>query len=290
MIAMRTALYFAVTVCLTCGRAISQTPTLDRDSIDFLIRLNQEDGGYAPHLQAAPARSSLRATAAAVRALRYFGSKPASPAVTAGFIERCYDKRSGGFADFPGQRPTVATTAVGAMAAVDLNLSPDVYRDGAVRYLSDNAKLFEDIRIAAAAFEAMKLRPPKAADWLRKYENPAGSGPETALVAGGTTVLILRLGGTIENRNVVLKTMLSGQRSDGGFGSPARDESDLDSTYRVMRAFMMMKERPAEPDRVRDFITKCRHQTGGYGTTPGDPPSAAGTYYAAAVLHWLAER
>jgi hypothetical protein len=99
--------------------------------------------------------------------------------------------------------------------------------------------------------------------------------------------LILRLGGTIENREAILRALRTGQRTDGGFGSSDRDDSDLESTYRVMRAFVMLKERPADPEKLRAFVAKCRTAAGGYGPMPGQPPTAGATYYAAIVGHWL---
>jgi len=68
MTTMRTAVVFALSLCLPSIRLCAQTP--DRESLEFLHRLEQAGGGYAPNLQPASARSSLRATAAAVRALR----------------------------------------------------------------------------------------------------------------------------------------------------------------------------------------------------------------------------
>jgi len=55
----------------------------------------------------------------------------------------------------------------------------------------------------------------------------------------------------------------------------------------VMRAFAMLKEKPVNPAKVRAFIASCRSAPGGYGVMPGQLPTAAGTYYAAIVLHWL---
>jgi hypothetical protein len=288
---MRTALIFTASLVLSVRPALGQSPQPDRATLRFLERLRQPDGGYAPNAQAG-AMSSLRATAAAVRAYRHFGGTPAED-FTGRFVMRCHDATTGGFADAPGQPVAVMTTAVGIMAAVDLRVDPSKYRDAATRYLSEHAKSIEETRLAAAAFEALQIRPPITDRWLRHAEelrNPDGtfgSGRDTARMTGGTTALIVRLGAAIEHRDAVLKAMRDGQRSDGGFGSADRDSSDLESTYRVMRAFMMMKERPADLPQLRAFLGKCRAASGGYGVVPGDAPSAAGTYYASAVLSWI---
>jgi hypothetical protein len=290
---MRTTHVAAASLFLIAAHALAQGQIPDRATTAFVEKLRQPDGGYAP--DATTARSNLRATAAAVRALNYFDHKPKTEE-TCRFVEQCFDKDSGGFADSPGQSPTPGSTAVGALAAVDLDLPGRLYRDGVIRYLSEHAKSPEEIRIAAAAFEAMQTRPPKAADWLRRIEasknedGTFGSGRDRARETGGTAVLILRLGGALVHRDVVLQALRAGQRPDGGFGSAAHDGSDLDSTYRIMRAFMMLKERPADPEQLREFVRRCQRASGGYGVTPDDPPTVAGTYYAAAVLHWLAER
>ena len=48
-----------------------------------------------------------------------------------------------------------------------------------------------------------------------------------------------------------------------------------------------MGEKPSSPDKVREFIAKCRNADGGYGVTAGQASSASGTYYAGIILHWL---
>src|SRR5947207_928439 len=167
---MRTGV-IAVAVWLAGGwPLIAQTPTPDQASIKFLNGLRSEDGGYAPApaRPGTPLRSSLRSTTSALRAVKYLGGQPEDTAATAKFVEQCYDKSLGGFADYPGETPTVATTAVGAMAAVELKLPPGLYREGVVKYLGEHAKTLEDIRIAAATFESFGTRAPRAEDWLRQ--------------------------------------------------------------------------------------------------------------------------
>ena len=51
----------------------------------------------------------------------------------------------------------------------------------------------------------------------------------------------------------------------------------------------MLKARPADAGRLVAFIEGCRNDDGGYGVARGKPSSAAGTYYAAIITHWLNE-
>jgi hypothetical protein len=285
-------------VGLIGGFGFSQIPNLaDRDTLHFVDGLRNPDGGYAPGARAgAPVKSSLRATLAAARALKYLGGAPKEPAATVAFVETCFDRATGGFSDSAGEPPTVMTSSVGAMAAIELGLPPERYRAGVIKYLESQTKTIEDIRIAAAAFEALKVRPAKADDWLRQVaatrnvDGTFGAGAGAARATGGMAVIVLRLGGVLDDRAAMLKAMRDGQRADGAFGSPDRPESDLESTYRVMRAFAMSNERPSDPAKLRSILARCRAVGGGYGIMPGQPPTAAGTYYAAIILHWLDAR
>jgi hypothetical protein len=292
---MRTRSFALVVVCLVASPLVADAPRRDEASIRFLNGIRAEDGGYAP-APARPRRSSLRATTSALRAIKYLGGQPEDLVATAKFVEQCYDAKTGGFADYPGEAPSVFSTAVGTMAAAELNLPPNLYRDGAVNFLSERSKNLEEIRVTAATFETLKLRPPRADDWLKQIataRNPDGTfgtGTGIARATGGTAAMILRLGGTLEKRDAVLAAMRNGQRADGGFGTAERTESDLESSYRVVRAFHMMKELPADPAKLKAFIARCRSATGGYGERAGEPPTAAGTYFAAITLHWLDER
>src|SRR5262249_35004214 len=131
---------------------------------------------------------------------------------------------TGGFADGPGGKVDVATTAVGLMAVTELKLSQDRYTQPAVKYLLDNAKTFEEIRIAAAGLEAVEKRPPQVSAWLEqvaKMRNPDGTygkGDGQARDTGSAVVVVLRLGGKVEQPDNVLKALKAGQRPDGAFG------------------------------------------------------------------------
>jgi hypothetical protein len=263
-----------------------------KETVAYLRKLQTKDGGFTA--DATKTKPSLRATSSALRALKYFGGEAPDRAAAARFVESCYDKASGGFADAPGGMTDVATTAVGAMALVELKVPTGQYEDKVLRYLGSRARDFEEIRIAAAGIEALKKQPPEAAGWLqaiqgeRNRDGSFGAGND-ARTTGGATVIILRLGGKVEHPEDVVAALNQGQHNDGAFGKGDKDEpSDLESTYRVMRCYHMLKAKP-EATRVKEFIAKCRNADGGYGVTPGKPSGISATYYAAIVLHWLAE-
>jgi prenyltransferase beta subunit len=282
---------------LFCLIAVEAGDSSDKAAIAFLRKLQTPDGAFRPFSDNPPTSTipleSLRATVAAVRALHYLGSDIPDKAGCIKFVARCHDPESGGFADHPKGKVGVFSTAVGLMGVAMLKMPVDKYKSGAVKFLSEHAKSFEDIRIAAAGLEAIKQPSSRAEAWLEqigKMRNTDGTyGKDTgqARETGGAAVAVLRLGGKID-RDAVLKAMRAGQRSDGGFGSAeSKTKSDLETTYRVMRAFHMLKEQPKDVAGLRSFLSKCRNADGGYGVAPGQRSTAGGTYFAAIIRHWL---
>jgi hypothetical protein len=290
----------ALCLLVTWTPAQSQDPEQVKATLAYLRELQSDSGGFtnraAPAAGKEPNPPSLRATTGALRALRYFGGAAKELEATKRFVARCFDKPSGGFSDAPGGKPDVTTTAVGLMALVELKMPLDDYRDAAVKYLGEHTKNFEDIRIAAAGLEAAGKRPPQVDEWLKRIaarRNTDGLyGKEDAVAreSGGAMVAVLRLGGNVDDRAAVLKALKAGQRADAGYGKAGATDSDLESTYRVMRAFVMLKDRPNDIKGLREFIAKCRNEDGGYGVAPRQPSTAGGTYYAAIILHWLLEK
>jgi prenyltransferase beta subunit len=273
-----------------------QSPEQKQATIRYLAALQQADGGFLPSQpKTAEAKSSLRASSSALRALKYFGGDARDRAACGRLVRNCFDEASGGFVDHPGGRPDVATTAVGLMAFVELKLPVEPVKDKALRYLEEHVKSFEDIRIAAAGLEAVGERPKKAADWLaqvKAMQNPDGTfgkGDGTARMTGGAAAAVLRLGGMVD-RDAVLGALNRGQRPDGGFGKEGTPGSDLETTYRVVRTYHMLQAKPADVERLRAFIAKCRSADGGYGVAPGQPSAVGSTYFAGIVLHWLGEK
>lgn len=286
--------------------APAQTPDIDKairdklGSIRYVLKLEAPGGGFAP---AAGGKPGLRATSAAVRALKYNGQAAVNPEKHAAFLMSCYDPATGGFADAPGGKADVTLTSVGVMGAVELGVPKARFRK-ALDYLKDNAKTFEEIRIAAAAVEAwgVKDSPFDLGPWLdiaKREVGPDGFAGKTADAQARDTASViamqLRLGvprRELPGANKLDDVLQMGQRKDGGWGRGGEAGSDLESTYRVMRALMLMRERPSGAEgraALRAFVASCRNADGGYGATPGDPSGVGPTYYAAIVLHWLAD-
>ena len=84
-----------------------------------------------------------------------------------------------------------------------------------------------------------------------------------------------------------MKTLRAGQRKDGGFGKAESAGSDLETNYRIMRCFHMLKAQPGDVEGLRSFVAKCRNEDGGYAVTPGGTSSLSGTYYSTIIRHWL---
>ncbi|OAI41447.1 hypothetical protein AYO40_03045 [Planctomycetaceae bacterium SCGC AG-212-D15] len=284
--------------------ALGQTAEEKKATVAYLRSLQVEgkEGGFVsrpPGRDGKKEVPTLRATSAAIRALKYFGGEMPREQAARFFVAKCRDEKSGGFRPGldPEGKPDVYNTAVGLMAVDELKMPRDAFNPGGVKFLVENAKNFEEIRIAVAGLEATGPGMPlQAGEWikqLQKMQNADGTfgkGDGAARDTGGAIVALLRMGVKPEKPENVLKVMRAGQRKDGGFGQAGADTSDLETTYRIMRAFHMLKAKPAEPDKVRDFIAKCRAKDGGYGVAPGQPSNVGGTYFAGIILHWLDEK
>lgn len=267
-----------------------------KQTIAYVQKLQTANGGFLamapkPNTKVPP---TLRATSAGVRTLKYLGGEVPNQEAAVKFIMSCQDEATGGFSDFPKSKPDVFTTAVGLMAVKELKIPADKYGPAAVKFLTENATSFEEIRIAVAGLEAIAAKSPKADAWIaeiRKLQNDDatfGKGAGQARASGGSAVALLRLGAKLDGQVKIVATLKEGQRLNGGYGKE-EDEigSDLETTYRVMRCFHMLKDRPKSVEGIRSFVAKCRNEDGGYGVAPGQESSIAGTYYAAIILHWL---
>lgn len=281
-----------ILVLLLCLPAAlhAQTAAEKKATIAYLQTLQSKDGGFLPAPKAKA--SSLRATSSAARALKYFGGTVPDLDGAKAFVVSCHDA-GGGFADAPGGKPDVAVTAVGLMALVELKIPTDKYEKAAIAYLADNAKEFEQVRMAAAGLEAVGKKCDKNAAWLKRLaglQNADGTfGKDKAMVrdTGSAVACVLRLGGTVKDPTAIVAALDAGQGRDGGFAKEDAPDSDLETTYRVLRTYTMLKAKPKRADDLRAFIAKCRNKDGGYGVTPGAESSLGGTYFAGILYHWL---
>jgi prenyltransferase beta subunit len=288
-------------VALVAPSLQAQTPDQKLATVKFLQELQVADGGFVPapvdgRLDQNP-RGGLRATSAALRALKYFGGAPNYKKAAAKFVENCWDDKAGYFADAPGGKGDVFTTAVGLMAVAELGLPMEQYRGPALKFLAENAKEFEEVRMAAAGMEAAGKREESTARrWTADLQAKAnsdgsyGKGAERFRATGGTTVAILRLGGKPVGPRSVIEILDEGQNKDGGFGKDDTGASDLESSYRILRCYHMLGKQPPRPDALREFIAKCRNADAGYGVQPGKPSQVSGSYYAGIILAWLNEK
>ncbi len=268
--------------------AFAQPPADRAATLKYLAGLQQESGSFKSD---AKGGSSLRATSAAVRAIKYLGGEVANPLQVKAFVLSCYDPPTGGFAE-AGERPNVTVTCTGIMAAVELGI-PEAKFPMAIDYLETEAKTFEDVRIGAAALESLKAKP----KWLEKWnvvankqlnnDGTAGKGDNRVRDTASVVAMKLRLNLPVVNRDKVMAMIRAGQAADGGWMKGDAKTSDLETTYRVMRAMMLAKERPKNTFKLGEFLASCRNADGGYGTAPGEPSSASGTYYCAVITKWL---
>jgi hypothetical protein len=200
-------------------------------------------------------------------------------------------RTGGGFAQRPGDKADVVATAVGLLAAAELKIADKAMIDDAIAYFGANAKAFEEVRMSIAGLEAVSAISPDFPRWAEQIEGfrqPDGSfgeGSSRAFISGGAGAAILRMGMNLEKRDVVIAAIKAGQRPDGGW---SKDDGapDLSSSYRVMRALFMLKEKPDE-EKLVTFIARCRNDDGSYSNTPGAPGSLGSTYFATIVLRWL---
>lgn len=283
-----------IALLLVVQAVSAQADIPPQTTVAYLHGLQVADGGFRLSNNV-PMRGSLRATLASLRGLKYFHETARKKVACVRFVKKCYDQFSGGFADHPGGQADVSCTAVGAMALAELGLPLGLYQESVSRYLVNHAKTFEEIRLAAAAFEATGWSSPQFPAWLgqiaalQNKDGTYGEGNNLARMTGSAVVSVLRLGGKIEQRENAVRTLKAGQRNDGGFGKDTVADSDLESCYRVVRAFAMLKERP-DSQRCLDFVASCHNQDGGYGLAPGEPSNATATYYATMLRHWLEEK
>jgi len=268
------------------GTSRGQAPADFAQTAAFTAAHQNPDGGFAPR-PGGP--SSLGSTNSGLRVLKHVGGSVPDILACIRYVKSCRDQ-GGGFAPAPGGKPEVITTAIGLMAASELKIADQTMIQDAISYLGKNAKSFEEVRMAIAGLEAVGAKSPDFGRWneqiqaMRNPDGTFGSGPGQPFATGGAAAAILRMGLDLDKRDAVANALKSGQRPDGAWSKDAGN-SDLGSTYRIMRALYMMHEKP-DLDRLLGYVARCRQSDGSYASAPGGTGDLAATYTATIVIRW----
>jgi predicted esterase len=284
------AIAFAVLASQTAPTlAFAQSPANRDATAAFVANFQNPDGGFAAKVGGP---SSLGSTSSGIRTLGYLGGSIKDVAKCIAYVKSCHDPVSGGFAPTPGGKADLSTTAVGLMALAALKLDANPYAEGAIGFFSKNAKTFEEVRISVAGLEAIHASSPDFPRWteiVKSEQNPDGTygtGPAQARATGSRVVALLRMSLPIEpeKKAAILAAIRAGQKADGGWGEGG-GPSDLGSSYRIMRCFFMMKEKP-DLARLKGYLTSFRQTDGGYAPGPGAASDLGTTYFCSIMNHW----
>lgn len=284
---MRRLLVVGLSLLVLVVPARGQTPEEMGKTAALIESWQNPDGGFGG---SKGGKSSLGATSSAIRMLKNVGGSIPDIAGCRAYVTSCFDPKSGGFAPEPGGTPAVGITASGLMAVGELGTATAAIVDGAIGYFHENAKSFEDVRIAVAGLEAVKKSSPDFPRWTdlvlsdRNPDGTWGQGGEQARATGSRVAALLRMGVPVEKKDAAVAALKGGQRPDGGWSRDGTT-SDLETTYRVMRSLFMLNEKP-DLDSVRSYLMKHRQEDGAYASKPGGS-DGGGTYYVTTVNRWV---
>ena len=269
--------------------SFAQSPAELRQTGDYIAALQNPDGGFG----AKPGQpSTLGTTSSAIRTLGFVGGTAREIPAAIAYVKSCHDPATGGFAPSPGGKADIGSTAVGLMAVVALKVDPTPYAEGAIAFFSKEAKDFEQVRISVAGLEAIRATSPDFARWTaqvkadRNPDGTYGTGPARPRATGSRVAALLRMGVPPEKdeKAAILAALRDGQKPDGGWGE-GDGPSDLGSSYRIMRAFYMLREKP-DLARLRVYLAGHRQADGGYAPKPGAASDMGGTYFCSIMGYW----
>ncbi len=262
---------------------------------ETVAALQNPDGGFS---DVKGGVSSLGATNSAIRVLKHVGGSIPDPVKATKFVRSCFipgENGTGTFAQRPGGKGDMRTTCIAMLAWGDLQMEHGTEVPAALKFLAENSKEYEDVRMAIAAHEAVGVKDsPIFEKWSKQFEAMAnsdgtfGKGDNAAFMTGGTIAAFLRMGLPVHDARRILAANLirQSQKPDGGWTNKAGDKSDLGSCYRIMRAMFMLKELPNVPP-LRAFIAARRTDSGLYSAQPGGNGDLGSTYTATIILWWL---
>lgn len=267
---------------------LGQSPADLAKTASVIEACQNPDGGFGA---TKGAKSSLGSTSSAIRVLKSVGGTIPDVTACRAYVKSCFDPASGGFAAEPGGKPGgCGVTASGLMAVGELGNASDEIVKGGIRFFSTEAKTFEDVRIAVAGLEAVKSPSPDFAKWTelvnegRNEDGTWGKGGDRARSTGSRVAALLRMGREISKRDAAVAALKADQRPDGGWSRDG-STSDLETTYRVMRSFFMMKETP-NLDALRAYLAKHRNEDGTYASKL-DAKDSGGTYFVTTIERWV---
>ena len=280
------AVVFLALMALSRFAAVGQNVSQMEPTARYMAALQNPDGGFA---STPGGKSGLTTTVSAVRVLKYTGGAVKDLPKCLEYVLSCYDENTGGFAPTPGGKPDVRTTALGMGGLSELKLVSPERLKKTVEYISKNAKEFEEVRIAAAGLESLNTTSPEVPRWTkeiletRNSDGSFGKGRSQPRETGSKVAALLRMKQPLDKKDGVLESLRSGQRPDGGW---SRDGgvSDLDTSYRIMRAFFLMKEKP-DLDRLRGFLASHANADGSFASKPG-AKDGGGTYSCSIMNYW----
>jgi len=253
--------------------------------------LSLQDAETGAFKVTADGKPSLRACNGGVKVLRALGAEVPMLDKLKAFATKCYDAKAGCFTE-PDGKPDVAINAVGILVIAELGLKKSDFA-GAMTYLKENAKTWEDVRIAAAAVEAWGLKecPFPLDDWDKLAMKTHFASPINPIHQGEVLAFKLRLGLKPFDNTTKFMVVLS-TKSKGGWGKPDSETADLETTYRMMRAvyYSKLADRNFNYEsgfKTAAFLKSCRNPDGGCGVTPDAPSTLSGTYYAVMIEKWL---
>ncbi len=147
--------------------------------------------------------------------------------------------------------------------------------------------------MAVAGLESIKATSPDVPRWAAQVSEgnatPTGPSARARRIArrpgrGGRALLRMGIRAEPEQKAAILAALRAGQKPDGGW-SEGDGPSDLNSSYRIMRAFFMMKEKP-DLGRLRGYLARHRQTDGGYASTLRGRASPGGTYSCSIMNYW----
>ena len=256
----------------------------------YVASLQKPDGSFS---STPGGDSTLSSTQNAIRVLGFVAGSIPDPLKCMDFLRSCADPQSGGFAQKPGGTPEVGTTAHALIAMGELNMGDKELINRAVAFLGERAKAYEEVRIGAAGLEAVGVRPnPDVSErWKavfyagRNADGTWGQGASKAFDSGGRAAGLLRIGLEPENRDAIAKVLKEAQQADGGWTTKENSPSDFGTSYRIMRALYLMKERP-NLESLRKFVAGAMGSNGLYSGSPKTPGDLGTSYTALILLRW----